>query len=190
LKYPDLFKQFAQLANLTTDEWLEIEPQLTEVKHAKGSRLVSSGEVYNKFHIIISGLVRIYYIDQSGKEFTRAFRCENEIAGPFGEILQKVPARINIEAMEPTTTLVVGHTVLTKLYEKYNNWNTLGRVIAEQHFLIKERREFQLVLFSAQERYQNFLNDYEHLMHRISQYHIASYLGISPVSLSRILNKS
>ncbi len=190
MKYPNLFNHFNQISKLMEDEWLLVEPHLTEGKFLKGQSLISCGEPCSKVHIILKGLLRIFYIDQSGKEFTRAFRCENELAAPFGEILRGIPSIVNIEAMENSTVLTLDHSVLVNLYKKSNNWNTLGRVIAESHFMIKEKREFELILQSAEERYQHFLEDYGHIMHRISQYHIASYLGISPVSLSRILNKA
>jgi CRP-like cAMP-binding protein len=168
---------------------MDMEPQLVEINFNKGDHLIRSGEEAKRVYIIVNGLVRIYCMDHSGKEYTRAFRCEGELAAPFGEILRGVPSVVNIESMENTTVLSLDHDVLEKLYLKSNSWNTIGRKIAETHFIIKEKREFELILQSAQERYEHFLEDYGHIKDRISQYHIASYLGISPVSLSRILNK-
>jgi len=65
----------------------------------------------------------------------------------------------------------------------------LGRILAEQHFILKEQREAALLLDDAETRYRQFLSDYPGLDKRIAQYHIASYIGVTPVTLSRIRKK-
>ena len=81
---------------------------------------------------------------------------------------------------------VIRYRDLEMLYESYPGWQRLGRKLIEYYYLIIERREYQFLALSAKERYQQFRSDYPGLEQRISQAQIASYLGINPVTLSRI----
>ena len=86
--------------------------------------------------------------------------------------------------------LAVPFKEIQKLYQRHPCWNELGRKIAENFFIVKEQREYEFLLLDAKARYLNFIHDYADLTERIPQYHIAAYLGITPVSLSRVINST
>jgi CRP-like cAMP-binding protein len=137
-------------------------------------------------YLIVKGLTRSYFIDPKGNEFNKIFLAELDIASAYVELLNNIPSRLNIQALEETHVLVLKFKDVQKLYERHPCWNEVGRKIAENFFMVKEQREYEFLLLEARERYQNFLKTYSHLTERIPQYHIAAYLGITPVSLSRL----
>jgi CRP-like cAMP-binding protein len=177
------------LVNIPDDEWIHVESLLTPQNFKKGEHIIRAGEKTDSMYIILKGLTRSYFIDQDGKEFNKIFLAENDIASAYVELLNNIPSRLNIEALEDTSCMVTKFKDIQALYQRHPCWNQLGRIIAENFFVLKEKREYEFLLLDAEKRYQNFLAEYSHILGRIPQYQIAAYLGITPVSLSRIINK-
>lgn len=190
VKYPHIYSNFKQMADIPEEEWLHLEEHLTSQTFKKNDHIIRAGDKTDKFYLIQSGLTRSYYIDNEGKEYNKIFLSDNEIASAYVEILKDIPARLNIQALEKTETVCFSYSVIQELYTRHDCWNQVGRKIAENFFILKEQREYEFLLLDAKDRYQSFLIDYGHLKDRIPQYHIAGYLGITPVSLSRIINQN
>jgi CRP-like cAMP-binding protein len=170
-------------------EWEYLVPHLVERIFEKNDYLVSAGDVANNFYFIIEGLVRFFYSTKDGKEFNKHFAMENGFAGSFHSLVLQEPCGFFIQALERTNTLVLPNQLLRELYERHPCWERLGRRNAENLVLIKEAREKELLLDSLEIRYRRFLKEYPGLAERIPQYHIASYLGVTDVALSRIRRK-
>lgn len=147
------------------------------------------GELPHKFGFVISGILRLYYISEAGDEFNKSFCIKNDFVAAYSALLQNCVSRLSIQALEETTLLVVGYKDYLHLLNQHICWQILGRKIAEHLFIKKEGKESQFLLDSAETRYLEFLKEYSDLEVRIKQYHIASYLGITPVALSRIRTK-
>lgn len=190
MKYPQLYQQFDQWARIPQSEWIDFETKLTEKSVSKGEFLLQAGETRLEFGIVLGGLFRLYYTDKNGKEQIKAFRKSGELVGAYAEMLLKIPSRTYVQAMEPSRVVLIQHGDFFPFYERHSCWQTLGRIVAEKHFLAKEQREFEFLQLDVLERYQLFCNDYGELMGKIPQHQIASYLGITPVALSRVLSKS
>jgi CRP-like cAMP-binding protein len=97
-----------------------------------------------------------------------------------------MPARFSIQALEESHLLVCNLQPVVELFDQHRCWERLGRKLAEQLYIKKETREAEFLLDDAETRYNNFQRAYPGLEHRLAQYHVASYLGITPVALSRI----
>jgi CRP-like cAMP-binding protein len=190
MKYPELYNNFKSLASIPEEEWLHIEPLLTPKSFKKDEMLIHEGEDNEFLYLIVKGLTRSYYVHPDGKEFIKIFLAENDIASAYVELLKGIPSRINVQAMEATDTLRFKYSDLVQLYDRHPCWNEVGRIIAEDFFILKEQREYEFLLLDAGQRYESFVEQYGKIQKRIPQYAIASYLGITPVSLSRILNKA
>jgi CRP-like cAMP-binding protein len=188
VKYPQIHSKFNKLASIPDTEWDHVETLFTPQIFKKGDHLVRAGDPTDSMYVITKGLTRSYFIDFEGKEFNKIFLAENDVASAYVELLNKIPARLNIEALEDTETLTIKFKDVQSLYLRHQCWNEVGRKVAENFFIVKEQREYEFLLLDAKERYLNFLKDYSYLKDRIPQYHIAAYLGITPVSLSRIIN--
>ena len=190
VKYPQMLKKFNMLAEIPESEWEHLESLFTTSSFKKNQHLVEAGDATNNMFIITKGLTRSYYIDLEGKEFNKIFLAEYEIASAYIESLKNIPSRLYIQALENTEALVIRFEEIQNLYKRHECWNQVGRKIAENFFILKEQREYEFLLLDAKERYLNFLKDYGQIKDRIPQYHIAAYLGITPVSLSRIINQT
>jgi CRP-like cAMP-binding protein len=148
--------------------------------------LLHAGEYPHTLAFIVSGLLRLYYIDANGNEYTKSFCMENDIVSAYSALLLNEPSRLCIQALEPSSLLVADFQSYQRITTQHSCWQIVNRKIAEALFIKKEKREASLLLDDAQTRYLAFLAEYPHLEGRVKQHHIASYLGITPVSLSRI----
>jgi CRP-like cAMP-binding protein len=153
---------------------------------SKGQYFIQAGEVPTTFGFLISGLCRLYYLDPSGTEWTKAFCLANSVVAAYSALLRGEPSRLFIQALEDSSLLVADYAVYQTLTMEHPCWQILNGKLAESLFIKKEQRESELLLDDAPTRYEKFLTEYPGLEARVKQYHIASYLGITPVSLSRI----
>ena len=147
---------------------------------------VRAGEVGFDVCFVHEGLLRSYYLSAKGQEFNKHFFVEGSFAAPLASLVTHEPSPVSIDALEATTVLRTSYSNLLEIYEKYPALNEVGRVLVEYAWIGKERRETQLIMLNAAERYRAFLKEFPGLSQRIPQYQIASYLGITPVQLSRI----
>jgi CRP-like cAMP-binding protein len=155
----------------------------------KGEYFIRAGETPEHSGFINAGLVRFFYQTPKGQEFNKSFAYENQFMGAYSAFLTGTSTRFNIQALEECSILVVKIRHLVALFDKHGCWEKFGRILAEQLYIKKEQREAEFLLDDAEIRYQKFLQRYPGLEQRLAQYHIASYVGITPVALSRIRNK-
>jgi len=186
IRHPKIYAAVRRLAPIPPDQWVKLEAHLRPRLLTKGENFIEPGQPSKEAAIVVSGLFRFYYTDADGREATKAFRGPGELVAAYAELLDKRPSRTAIEALEDSELLVVRYERVTALYKEHACWQELGRVIAEDHYRQRERREQELLLNSATERYRTFLDERPALAAKLPQKLIASYLGITPVALSRI----
>jgi hypothetical protein len=107
--------------------------------------------------------------------------------GSYPEILSKTPTRLFIQATTDANYLRFPYSEVTTMMDKYKSWERLGRIMAEKNFLEKEKREYDLMHLSAEERYNEFVKLHGDIVESIPQYQVASSLAISPEALNRLL---
>ena len=178
-----------QIVSVPESEWEHFVQHLSERIFEKNDYLVRAGDVVDNFYFINKGLVRFFYCTQDGKEFNKHFAMENGFAGSFHSLILQAPCPFFIQILEKTETIVLPNRVLNEFYNRHACWERLGRKMAENLVLVKEAREKELLLDSLEIRYQRFLKEFPGLVDRIPQYHIASFLGVTDVALSRIRKK-
>jgi CRP-like cAMP-binding protein len=155
----------------------------------KGEFFSRAGEESYSFAFISKGIVRFYYDAVEGKEFNQSFHRENDFIMSYMSIMSKKPSSFNVQALEPTTLYQGDYRVFSEFYKQHPVWNELSRKLHEYNFIVKTEREADLLTKDALGRYHAFCERYPDLLERISQHHIALYLGINPVSLARLLSK-
>ncbi|MBD2503088.1 Crp/Fnr family transcriptional regulator [Anabaena azotica] len=151
-----------------------------------GEFLIRAGDIPSQIGFVVSGILRLYYVNSVGTEFTKSFCLENHFVTAYSALILKQPAPFFIEALEDSSLLVADYSQYLQLCAENSCWQTINHKFVEALYIKKEKREAELLLDDATTRYKNFLLEYPDLDCRVKQYHIASYLGISPVSLSRI----
>ncbi|WP_428240769.1 Crp/Fnr family transcriptional regulator [Gynuella sp.] len=153
---------------------------------AKSEVLLAAQQPQGKFWFVVEGLLRNFYITDNGKEFNKSFISAPGFCGSMAEILQDQPNRFAIAALENSTVLAIPIQTLQTLRATEPAIMFFELAMAQQLALKKELREAELLLDDASTRYRHFCEEYPYLLERIPAYHIASYLGISEVALSRI----
>jgi len=179
-------KLLMSLSQIPEVEWEKLRPHLFYREYKKGEHFARSGDLNPYVGLVRKGIFRKYYVNDSGAEFIKDFVKEGELFGNYSSLIQKIPTQMNIEALEDSEVLQLNYNILEGLYSSHACWEKLGRRLAEIHYIKRENREMQFLLMPAKERYQQFLQEYNGLENRISQYHVASYLGVTAVTLSRI----
>jgi CRP-like cAMP-binding protein len=152
----------------------------------KGDTFIREGNVPQKFAFVGKGLFRYFYVNEKGNEFTKGFFPEHNFITSYTAMVRGKPSYYTVQALEDATILVIDFQRWQNLYRGHACWMNLLFVLIEKGYMKKEARERELLIFSAEERYRAFLREYPELEKRIKQHLIASYLGITPVALSRI----
>ena len=184
-----LRKHVEQFVTITDDDWLLLEPHLRERSIRKHDYMIREGSIGREVGYILSGEMRHFYTSK-GEEKTTYFYFENSLVGPYHSCITGMPSRLSIEALSDTRLIVFPYSVLKKLFVGSPAWNTFGRVLAEYLGIGLEDRMVGLLTLSPEERYTELLkSNKKKILERIPQHLIANYLGITPVSLSRIRNR-
>ena len=131
-------------------------------------------------------MLRAYYSNDQAEEYNKTFFTENNFVGAYSALITQEKNLIDIDCLTDCSLLVATYQWITKLYDQHPQVERLARILAEQFFVRKEKREIELVTLEAKERYAIFQQEHPQLEQLIPQYHIASYLGVSPTQLSRI----
>ena len=150
------------------------------------SSLLLPGDRVHELIFVVSGLLRFYYLDENGAESNKAFVAENEFAGPLASAALDLPVIYGIQTLETSTLLIARYSDFSSLFDEHPAYDRLGRKFAELLLVRKELRMRSLLQKKAADRYVEFCEQYPDLLQRVPQYHIASYLGITEVSLSRL----
>lgn len=155
----------------------------------KGAYIAREGEKSWKLAFVQKGVMRAFFRNNAGKEYNKTFFSEGHFVGAYSSLITGQENLINIQCLTPCEVLIADYKEITKYYVQYARFEEFGRKIAEYKFVLKEKREIELVTLNASERYEIFKKEHAGLENRIPQYHIASYLGISATQLSRIRAK-
>lgn len=150
---------------------------------------IREGEIPNKFGIIKKGLFRYYYLTNEGKKFTKVFMKEGDIISSYTSMVAREKSYYTIEAIEKSEIIEISYYKWNKLRVTDNKWDKLLISFLEKGYSIKEKRERAFLLMDSEGRYKSFLEEYPNLENRLKQNIIASYLGITPIALSRIRRK-
>lgn len=161
----------------------------SEVELKKGDYFACEGRVETNLGFLKNGVLRAFYRSSEGLEYNKTFFTENEFFGAYSSLVTGQINQINIQALTDCTILMADYEGITRLFEEYREIEKLARVLGEYLYVYKEKREIELVILQADERYKRFRKEYPNLENLIPQYHIASYLGITPTQLSRIRMK-
>ncbi len=111
---------------------------------------------------------------------------DNRFFSSFSALFLNLPCGFYIQAFEETETITISKSSMEELYNRHSCWERYGRLIAISFIRHMEEREKEFLLDPLEIRYAKFLDEYPDLINRIPQYHIASYLGVTDVALSRL----
>ena len=143
-------------------------------------------KIIDEVYFIEKGIIRVKIYDLNGSEHTIHFAIENQFIADYRAFLTREKSRYQLEAMEPTQVIVLPKEAIEWGYEHMQEGEKLGRLIAEYYFTYLDRRIEHLYTLSPLERYDLMNQIFPDIHNRVPQHMIASYLGITPIHLSRI----
>ncbi|MDI9257924.1 Crp/Fnr family transcriptional regulator [Flavobacterium sedimenticola] len=185
----ELYKYLNSISPLQEETWRKIEQIFTEKTLVKGEYFINEGEQAKQVGFLKKGIIRAFYRNNEGFEYNKHFFIPHCMIGGYSSLIKSTPNKIIQQALTNCDLLVADYAEITKLYDLFPDFERVGRQLAELYFVNKEQREIEIVLLNADERYLIFRKEYPQLEQLIPQYHIASYLGITPTQLSRIRRK-
>jgi len=174
-----------QLVRTTDDDWELLVPHLSFCHLNKGEYWINEGKKEHQIGFVLSGNMRHFYTDD-GEEKTTYFYFENHLVSSYFSALTGQPSKLTIEALTNCQLLIFPYKVLMTLYDRSHLWERFGRKLAEYLVLGLEDRMAGLLILTPEQRYLQLLQENKRIIERIPQHLIANYLGITPVSLSRI----
>ena len=153
----------------------------------KGDTLVKEGQFCHSIFFMHSGFISLYLL-KDGEEHVKDFSLSGKFITAYTSMSTGQASQIYLRAEQDCILSVWDAAYFKELIRQHHKWTFFAYRMAEYLFYRKEKREISLLLYSAEERYQNMLKEFPSLPQEIPQYLIASYLGIKPQSLSRIRN--
>lgn len=175
--------------DLSTKESLLISSKFKELQLKKGEILLQVNDIVLHQYYVLNGCLRTYSIDSNGKEHTLQFAIENWWISDYTAFFSTTKALLNIECIQEATIYKISREDLENLYDEVPQLETFFRKKMEKAFASFQKRILGSLSNSAAERYQNFIHRYPNIEQSVKNYHIASYLGITTESLSRIRKK-
>ncbi len=182
----ELFHFFNTISPISENSWLAVRDLLSEQTLKKGEYFIEEGKVARKFGFLKQGVMRAFYRNTEGLEYNKHFFTKNNFVGGYSSLVTQRPNSINQQALTDCELITADYKNFIDLLDEHQDLERLLRIIAEQYFVAKEKREVEIVMLEANKRYAIFQKEYPELEQLIPQYHIASYLGITPTQLSRI----
>ena len=179
---------FRQFTDFNDSELKMIMPYFEQKKFKKKTTLLDIGKVSNEVFYLIKGCIRLY-CEKDGEELSTYFFTEKMFAGSYDSFLSRNPSKVAIETLEECEVLVLTHKGQEILYGIFPKMNELIRKAIEQRFVLLHDLFISYLLNSPEERYIMLLKERPELLQRIPQHQIASFLGVTRVSLSRIRNR-
>ena len=172
---------------LTEAEWQLLAGAVRPCHLARGQHFVQAGEYRPEIALVLRGNCRLYYLRPSGEERTTYFFFENHFLADYPGCLTGRPSQLSIQALTDCELVVFDYAVLRGLYDQLPVYERFGRLVAEYHLLGTDARLVEQLTLSPEARYRQLLRSGKtKILERVPQHLVANYLGITPVSLSRI----
>jgi CRP-like cAMP-binding protein len=177
-----------ELTDFTDKELTTVLKHLEEKNIKRKTSLLKAGQIAKEVYYIISGCIRLFY-EKDGEDISAYFFTEQMFAGAYDSFTSQKPSRHFIETLEDCKVLVISYVALQTLYREFPRMNQFVRKVLEERFISLHELFTSQILDSPEERYVNLVKQRPDLLLRVPQHQIATFLGVTPVSLSRIRNR-
>jgi CRP-like cAMP-binding protein len=187
--YQRILDNVGRFITLTEEEKNYFVSILHIKKLRKRQYLLQEGDICRYQFFVDKGCLRTYNIDNKGIEHVVQFAVEDWWTGDMYSFIKECPARYNIDALEDSEIIYFDKPSQERLFEKVPKFERFFRILLQNAFISLQERITSGLTQTAEERYTDFVNKYPVFEQRIAQHQVASYLGITPESLSRIRKK-
>lgn len=181
-------KQVLIFEDMITNDIEEFTKYFDSRTLKKQTNLLTAGKIAKEVYFVKSGCIRLFY-EKNGEDISAYFFTEKMFAGAYDSFISQKPSRHNIETIENCEVLAISYNNFQQLLKSNPKLNELVRKILEERFVALHDLFTSQILDSPEERYIKLQKERPDLINRIPQHQIATYLGVTPVSLSRIRNR-
>ncbi|QDO94933.1 Crp/Fnr family transcriptional regulator [Formosa sediminum] len=159
---------------------------LNEISVSKGQFLLKPGTKVKHEYFVVKGCLKAYYLDAKGSKHILQFAIENWWIGDFNAFYNKMSSNLYIEAIENADLLSIHYDKLQTIYKEAPIFERYFRVLITKAFISQQKRILSSQEKNTKDRYLEFCSSYPNIEHRVANYDIANYLGVTPENLSRV----
>lgn len=172
--------------NLSASDMEKVLSSFTRVEFRKHDFLFKEGQILNHYYFLETGFIRSFIYDYDGNEVTTKFYSEPEIVIDWTSFMLRTPTQENFQANTDCVCWSLEFNVFQELFNSIEGFRESGRArFANSYFELK-KHHLSIISLSAKERYLSLIEEHPEIIHNASLKHIATYLGITDTSLSRI----
>ena len=187
--YELFFHKFNEKVNLSKEEEEVIKQYLTPKKLRKKQYLLQEGDVCKHIAFVEKGALKAYVVDDAGAESIIQFALEGWVISDLYSFLTGEPATYNIDALENAELVLISKSAHEELLKKIPKYETYIRLQITGAYIALQKRLTSIISLPLEERYKNFLAIYPNIAQRVPQHMIASYMGLTPETLSRVRSR-
>ena len=175
--------------SLSPDLQEHLQQKLKVENLSKDEYLLKAGQTSKSVTFIESGLLRCYYLTDSGKEVNRWFMREGDVVFSINSFYTQKPGQEYIQALEPAELFYITYDELDEIYFKFPDFRTIGLQLTSKYYMLWDQKEYAVLAKPASERYEWLVTNHQELLQRVADKHLASWLGITDVTFSQIKSK-
>jgi CRP-like cAMP-binding protein len=184
--HEQLKRTIEKITPLSDSEWSCIKSAFTPLKVPANTLLTSIGETERKVYFVVEGILRLLCHNLKDEEVTIFLFRENLFASSYPSFVTQTPGNQALQTVTDCSLLSIDKQSLEKLFRDVPKMNTIARIVADQRFINSQSIFTSQITYTPQERYVQFEKNHGDLLLRVPHHIIASFLGITPVSMSRI----
>lgn len=186
MSLPNFKKHLIDKGGLSEEEFAQILPSINTKRFEKNEYLLKQGDICPHYFFVEQGILRFYSLNEEGKENILQFATESWIVSDRGSVFFQEPSTYYIDAVEDTIAVILDENFVNEVAKLNPNFRKQNEILLQNHIRHLYKRISLLLGASARKRYLEFVTMYPDIMLRVPQWMIASYLGVTPESLSRV----
>lgn len=175
-----------QMIDVSEDELNEFLSVAITKTFKRQEILSRPDSIPNEIFFINKGIIRVLITDNEGTEHTIHFALENQFIADYSNFIQGQPSIYSLQTLEETEVVILPRTAIEWGYKNLTDGQKMGRLIAEYYFIYQDDRIKNLYVRTPKQRYDSITDVFPNIHNRVPQHMIASYLGITPIHLSRL----